>query len=64
MFVITPWNALGESQALCIVVKQAVPGSGQCDKYSEYEMAKTDLNIVEANITRESGVILIDHLPK
>ena len=64
MFVITPWNALGESQALCIVVKQSVSGSGQCDKYGEYEMAKTELNIVEANITRESGVILIDHRPK
>jgi hypothetical protein len=62
--VITPWNALGESQALCIVVKQAVPGSGQRDKYGEYEMAKTGLNIVEANLTRESGVILIEHRPK
>ena len=50
MFVITPWNALGESQALCIVVKQAVSGSGQRDKYGEYEMAKTGLNIVEANL--------------
>ena len=49
-FVITPWNALGEYQALCIVVKQAVSGSGQRDKYGEYEMAKTGLNIVEANL--------------
>ena len=64
MFVITPWNALGESQALCIVVKQAATGSGQCDKYGEYEMAKTGHNIVEASLTRESGVILIDHRPK
>ena len=61
--MITPWNALGESQALCIVVKQAVSGSER-DKYGEYEMAKTGLNIVEANLTRESGVILIDHRPK
>ena len=50
MFVITPWDALGEFQALCIVVKQAATHSGQCDKYGEYEMAKTGLNIVEANI--------------
>ena len=64
MFVITPWNALGEFQALCIVVKQAATGSGQCDKYGEYEIAKTEHNIVEANLTRESGVILIDQRPK
>ena len=64
MFVITPWNALGEFQALRVVVKQAVSGSGQRDKYGEYEMAKTGLNIVEAYLTRESGVILIDHRAK
>jgi hypothetical protein len=62
--VITPRDALGEFQALCIVVKQAVTGSGQRDKYGEYEMAKTGLNIVEANLTRESGVTLIDHRAK
>ena len=50
MFVITPWNAIAESVALRIVVKQAVSGSGQRDKYGEYEMAKTEHNIVEANL--------------
>jgi len=45
-FVITPWNALWEFQALYIVVKQAATGSGQYDKYGEYEMAKTGLSIV------------------
>ena len=50
MFVITPTNAKGEFVALRIVVKQAATGSGQCDKYGEYEMVKTELNIVEANL--------------
>ena len=52
--MITPWDALGEFQALYIVVKQAATGSGQCDKYGEYEPVKTGHNIVEANITDES----------
>jgi hypothetical protein len=54
--VITPWDALGEFQALCVVVKQTAMGSGQCDKYGEYEMVKTELNIVEANFTCEEAI--------
>jgi hypothetical protein len=29
-------------------------GSGRCDKYGEYEPAKTGHNFIEANITNES----------
>jgi hypothetical protein len=51
-------------QALCVVVKQTATGSGQCNKYGEYEMVKTERNIVEANFTHKgaipSGAILTD----
>ena len=53
MSVITPADAIGESAALCVVVKQTASGS-ECGKYGECETVKTGHNIVAANITNES----------
>ena len=55
---------VSQFQALCVVVKQAISGNGQCSKYGEYKMVKTELNIVEANLTRVCGAILVDQSKK